>query len=362
MRILRNYILKEMISPFVFSLLGLTGVMLLGNLVRLVQLVVNKGVSILLVLKLFIYLIPFLLSYTLPIACLITVLLTFGRLSSDNEILAIRASGIHMIKIISPLLYLGLVLSLVSVILNDRMVPYAHFASRQALTDIGSKNPGAALEAGTFINAFQGRILFIYHIDGNKMSNIRIYEPQGKDKPTRTIVAKKGEFVPLPEQKKVKLKLIDGTSDEPDLKKPENFFKLNFKTYFLTLDLQQQDKIDKKPKDMTILELMDEIGKFRTLSVETAPLLTEIHKKIALAFAPLIFVLFGLPLAIITHRRQKRVNFLLAFGVVAVYYLLSLGCEALGIQNFLPPEVAMWIPNIIFGGLGILFTYRLCVY
>jgi len=362
MRILRNYILKEMIPPFTISLVGLTGVMLLGNLVRLAQLVVNKGVSIFLVMKLFAYLIPFLLSYTLPIACITTVLLTFGRLSSDNEILAVRASGIKLIKLITPLLYLGLILSLVSIILNDRIVPYAHFASRRAVTDIGSRNPAAALEAGTFINAFKGRILFIYHIDQNKMSNIRIYEPQGKDKPTRTIVAKRGEFVPLPKESKIKLKLMDGTSDEPDLKNPNNFYKLNFKTYFLTLDLQQKEQIDKKPKDMTIQELFNEIGKFEKLSVETAPLLTEINKKIALGFAPLIFILFGLPLAIITHRREKRVNFVMAFGVVAVYYLLSLGAEALGIQNIVSPVAITWVPNILLGGIGILLTYRLCVY
>lgn len=362
MRILRNYILKEMLPPFLISLLGLTGVMLLGNLVRLVQLVVNKGVNIFLVLRLFVYLIPFLLSYTLPIACITTVLLVFGRLSSDNEILAIRTSNIRLIKVITPILYIGLIFSLISIILNDRIIPYTHFASRRALTDIGTHNPAAALEAGTFINAFQGRILFIYHIEQNKMNNIRIYEPQGKDKPTRTIVAKRGEFVPLPKEKKVKLKLMDGSSDEPDLKNPNNFYKLNFKTYFLTLDLAQKEELDKKPKDMTIQELASEMGKFKKLSVETAPLLTEINKKIALSFAPLIFILFGLPVALITQRREKRINFILAFGVVAVYYLLSLGCEALGMQNIVPPAAIMWVPNIIFGGLGILFTYRLCVY
>lgn len=351
-----------MLPPFLISLLGLTGVMLLGNLVRLTQLVVNKGVSIFLVVKLFIYLIPFLLSYTLPIACLTTVLLTFGRLSSDNEILAMRTSNIHLIKVITPLLYLGLIFSLASVVINDRLVPYAHFASRQALTDIGSRNPAAALEPGTFINAFSGRILFIYYIEGNQMANIRIYEPQGKDKPTRTIVAKRGEFVPLPEEKKVKLKLIDGTSDEPDLKNPENFYKLNFKTYFLTLDLKQKSELDKKPKDMTIAELSNQIRRYKGLLVETSPLLTEIHKKAAMAFAPFIFILFGLPLAIITHRREKRVNFVLAFAVVAVYYLSSLGCEALSMQGLVTPAVMMWIPNVLFGGLGILFTYRLCAY
>jgi lipopolysaccharide export LptBFGC system permease protein LptF len=113
---------------------------------------------------------------------------------------------------------------------------------------------------------------------------------------------------------------------------------------------------------MTIRELMEQIHKFQEMRVGIAPLLTEIHKKLALSFAPLIFILFGLPLAIITHRREKKVNFVLGFGVVGIYYLLSLGAEALCMQNLMSPSVGMWIPNVLFGGIGTLLTYRLCVY
>lgn len=334
----------------------------MGNLIRLTDLVINRGVNILLVIRLFIYLVPFLLSYTLPIACLSTILFTFSRLSFDNEILAIRSSGINLAKIASPLILIGLALSLFCIVLNDKIIPYTHFASRKAVTDIGSKNPAAVLEAGTFINSFQNNILFIYGIDGNKLENVRIYQPQGKGKPTRTIVAKKGEFVSYPEEGKIKLKLIDGTSDEPDLKNPNNFFKLNFKVYFETLDLLKNNAVDKKPKDMTIKELVEEINNYKTLNIETAPLFTEIHKKISSAFACLIFILFGLPLAIITHRREKSVNFIMIFLVVASYYLLSIGFETLSIQNLILPAGAMWATNIIMGGIGIILTYRLCEY
>lgn len=362
MKTLRNYILRETVTPFFLSLLVLTGVMLLGNLIRLADLVINRGVSIFLVMKLFVYLIPFLLSYTLPIACLSAVLLTFSRLSSDNEILALRSSGINLIKIATPLIIMSLILSLFCVILNDRIIPYTHFASRKVVTDIGSKNPGAVLEAGIFITAFQNNILFIYKIDGNKMGNVRIYQPQGKGKPTRTIVAKKGEFISYPKEGKIKLKLIDGTSDEPDLKNPNNFFKLNFKTYFQTLDLLKNKELDKKSKDMTIRELSEKINNYKTLSIETAPFLTEIHKKISSAFACLIFVLFGLPLAIVTHRREKSLNFLMIFLVVTSYYLLTIGFEALSIQNILSAGGAMWATNVIMGGIGLILIFRLCEY
>ncbi len=93
MRILRNYILKELLWPFLLSLVIFNFVLLMGNLIKLAELMVNKGVSIIFVLKLFLFLIPSLLSLTIPMAVLTATLLAFGRLASDNEITSMRASG-----------------------------------------------------------------------------------------------------------------------------------------------------------------------------------------------------------------------------------------------------------------------------
>jgi len=336
--------------------------MVLGNLVKIADLVINKGVDIYSVSKLFLFMIPYLLTYALPIAALTAVLLSLGRLSSDNEIIAIRASGINLFKLILPLLTVSLILSLILVFFNDKVIPYAHFASRKTLVEVGVRNPTAALEPGVFINSFEKYILFIYHIDQNKLTNVRIYEPQ-KNKPTRTIVAKKGEFIAIPEKKVVKLKLIDGTSDEPDPENINNFYKLNFKTYFMNLNLAQaQDinKFEKKPKDMTIQELKQEIKKLKKENIDPTPLITEINEKIALAFSCFVFIFLGASLAVITRRREKSINFGIAAIIVGIYYLLLLGSEALSLQGYIDPKIAMWIPNIILGTSGIILTYRLC--
>ncbi len=362
MKILRNYFLKEFIGPLFMALGVLTFVMLLGNLIKIADLVVNKGVDMLNVSKLFMLMIPFLLTYTLPIATLTAVLLSLGRLSSDNEIIAIRASGINLFSLIAPLLIVATILSLILVVFNDRVIPYAHYASRKTLMDIGIKNPTAALEPGVFINNFQKYILFIYRIEDNKMINVRIYEPQ-PGKPTRTIVAKRGEFIALPEKNLVKLKLVDGTSDEPDPDNPMNFYKLNFKTYFMNLNLsdaRNKDNIEKKPKDMTIQELRREIARLKDAHIDPIPLATELNKKVSLAFSCFVFVLLGSSLAIITRRREKSINFGMAFLIVGIYYLLLIGAEALSLQGHLNPALAMWLPNILLGLLGGVLTYRVC--
>ncbi len=365
MKILRDYLIKEFIGPLFLAFGVLTFVMILGNLVKIAELIINKGVDILSVAKLFFFMIPYLFTYTLPIAALVAVLLSLGRLSSDNEIVAIRASGINIFSLALPLLVIGMMLSLLLVICNDRLIPYAHFATRKTLMEVGVKNPTAALEPGVFINSFDKYILFIYSIEDNKLNNIRVYEPQGDDKPARIIVAKKGEFIAIPEKNTLKLKLMDGTADEPDPSNPNTFYKLNFKNYFMTLNLSamnEKGRIEKKPKDMTIQELRDEIASLKKQGVNAAPLITEIHKKVSLAFSCFVFVLLGLPLAIITKRREKSINFGIAFLIVGVFYLLFLGSEAMSLQGYMDPAIAMWLPNIIMGAIGVILTYRLCVY
>jgi LPS export ABC transporter permease LptF len=367
MRILRNYFLKEFLGQLLLALGVLTFVMMLGNLVKIADLVINKGVDIFSVSKVFIFLVPFLLTYTLPIAALSAVLISLGRFASDNEIIIIRASGIHIFRLILPLLTVGLMLSLILVIFNDRIIPYAHYASRKTLIEIGVKNPTAALEPGIFINSFEKYILFIYSIDQrrNRLNNVRVYEPQGDNKPTRTIVAKRGEFIAIPEKKIIKLKLMDGTSDEPDPENPTNFYKLNFKTYFMTLNLgqmQDKDKIEKKPKDMTIKELKNEVRKIEKEGIDPTPLLTEINQKITLAFSCFFFILLGIPLAMLTRRREKSINFGIVFLIVGFYYLMLMGSEALSLEGHFNPNIAMWIPNALLGIIGAVLTYKLCAY
>ncbi len=363
MKILRNYVLREYTGPLFLSLGVLTFVMILGNLVKLAELIIKKGVDFYSVAKLFFFMTPYLITYTLPIATLIAVLLSLGRLSGDNEIIAIRASGINAFLVALPLLTISLILSLILVIFNDRFIPYAHYASRKTLTEIGIKNPTAALEPGVFINSFQNYVLFIYAIDQNKLSNVRVYEPQGAGKPTRIIVAKKGEFIAIPEKNMIKLKLMDGTADEPDPDNPSNFYKLNFRTYYMSLNLahaQDKDAVEKKPKDMTIKELKNEVENLKKQKIDPAPLYTEINKKIALAFSCFVFTLLGMPLAIITRRREKSINFGIAVIIVLIYYLLLIGSETLSLQGFVPPGLSMWLPNIIFGIIGAYLTHRLC--
>src|SRR5580704_2339729 len=255
MRILRNYILRECFQPFVLSITVLTSVFLLGYLPQLANKVINNGVSVTAMSQVFLYYIPILLGYTLPIACLITVILALGHMSSENEILAMRASGIHLIRLLIPLIVTGIALCLVVYILNDRIIPESYDAQTRILQETGSQDPSAMLEPGSFINAFDKYIIFIYRMDGDLLYGVRIYEP-APNKPTETIIAEQGEFVHVPGRDQLMLKLLNGTSDQPDLQNPNNFYKLNFQQSFITMDLsKKKTRGEKKSRAMTLLEL-----------------------------------------------------------------------------------------------------------
>ena len=358
MKILRTYILKEHLGPFLVTLSGLTVVMLVGNIIKLADLVITKGVSIFDIVRLLLYLIPYLLSFTVPIAALIAIIMAFGRLSSDYELIAMRASGVAPARLLVPLLVAALVVSGGVLLLNDRVIPSAHLAFRRQLKAIGVKQPTAYLEAGAFIREFTPYILFIYHIEGKTLYNVRIYEPQPNG-PTRTTLATRGEFEPLPKEQGVRLKLYEGTSDEWDLTNPGSFYKAAFNSYSMTLTTNTKgNQVGKKFGEMTFGELAREQRVMQAQGIDPLPLALEFHRKIASSFATMIFVLFGLAMGLRLHHHERLMVFVWVLGLTIAYYLGAIGMDAIAIKGHIPAWLAMWLPNLVGSVWGGVQLYR----
>lgn len=353
MRTLRVYILQEHLGPFLVTMGGLTTVLLVGNIIKFTDLVISKGVSIFDVIRLVLYLIPYMLSFTVPMACLIAMVLAFGRLSTDYELIAMRASGVSTARLIMPVLVVGVILSTLLLIINDRVVPASHLAFRRQLKAIGIKRPTAYLEAGTFIKEFPPYVIFVYHVDGDHLNNIRIYEPQPNG-PTRTIIADRGKFEPLPNRRGVKLLLFDGTVDESDPQHPGSFFKVTFEQNTITLRSDQDDpeRIGKKLKELTFKELTAERARLAAEGIEPLPLSLELHRKIASAFAVAVFMAFGLAFGLRLHHHERLTTYLWVLGVFILYYLGSVGMNAMALKGWLPAWLAMWMPNLVGGAIG----------
>ena len=348
MRILRAYVLREHTAPFLVTMGGLTAVLLVGNIIKFTELVIAKGVSAVDILRLLLYLIPHLLGFTVPMACLVAMTLAFGRLSSDYELIAMRASGVAPIRLVFPLLLVGLVFSGLLLINSDRIVPESHLAFRKQLKAIGLKQPAAYLEAGTFIKEFPPYVIFLYRVDGQKLQHVRIYEPHPNG-PTRTIIAERGVFERLPGRAGVQLKLFDGTVDERDPLHPGSFYKVTFTTYAIRLNTDQDDpeRLGKKLKELTFKELAAERKQLGAEGIDTLPVSLELHRKIASAFAAVVFVAFGLAFGLRLHHHERLIGYVWVLAVFIAYYLISIGMNTVALKGWLAPWLAMWMPNLL---------------
>ena len=363
MRILRNYVLGEMGYFFVSCLFILTFLLVSGSvLTKTADLVINWGVDATLLGRLFLYSTPFLFNYTIPMSVLVAVLFSFGKMSGDHEITAMRASGISLWRITRPVLIAAFALSLVSFIINDRLSSESHYKVRQISAEIGMKTPASILEEGVFIKQFQGMVVFIHRITRDGLSGVRIYQPQDQGA-TRTIVAERGEIVTLPEKNRVQLKLMNGTTDEPDPDNPQKFYKLHFDTYHLPLDLSNykyREPVFKKTKEMSVKELRAEYARLRSEHNFVAyDVLAEVHRKIAMSFSVFVFALIAMPLGLVTKRGEKSVGFAVALVLSSVYWGLFMGVTALAQTGTVPAFIALHLPNLLFAAVAVFMLRRL---
>lgn len=363
MRILKNYIVQEWFSLFLLALLIVSFVLVVGNIVKLVEMVVAKGVAPGDVFKLFLYLLPSLLVFSIPISMLTATLLSVGRMAYDNEITAIRSSGISLYPLFFTLLLIGLLFGFICLYFNDTLIPESHYNTRKLLKDIGVKKPTTYLEEKTFIKAFKNHIIFIYKINEDKLEDVRIYQPQGDDKPTRTIVSEWGEFISIPDKGAIKLALKHGVADEPSFENPEVFYKVRFSTYYLTLYLDQAVEsgkgLDKKVSDMTINELRLEINKMKRMQIDARPLLVGLYEKFSLSVSGLLFILIGVPLALRVRRRERSLGFGISIIIcLAYYFLMALG-EGLALRNKITPFAGVWLANFALLFIGIFLTIKI---
>ena len=359
MRLLRTYVLQEHAAPFFVTMSGLTAVLLVGNLVKFAELVVAKGVSIFDIIRLIIYLIPFMLTFTIPMACLVAMILAFGRLSSDYELIAMRASGVAPARLISPMMIVGLIFAFTLVVVNDRLVPASRLAFRRQLKTIGIEQPTAYLESGAFIKDFPPYVIFVYQVEGKRLINIRIYEPQPNG-PTRTIIADHGGFERLANKRGVELHLHDGTIDEWDPNHPGTFYKATFTEYTMTLQTSSDDpdRIGKKIKEMTLKELSSEQRGLKAQGIETLPVSLEIHRRIAGPFAVIVFVLFGLALGLRLQHHEKLTSYAWVLGIFISYYLIVIGMSAIALKGWVPAWFSMWAPNLIGSCISVPLVYQ----
>ena len=299
--------------------------------------------------------------FTIPIALLISILIAIGRLSSDNEITALKTSGISLMQMYYPVAIASLITFIFTIIISYFIVPQSNFATKRLLFNVLQQNASIGIKEKVFNDDFKGFLIYAEKISANKnymegvvVSDKRIIGEQN------TIFAKKAFLVSDPESMIVKLKLEDGSihTVSSNLK---NYRKIDFKSYDIKLDLSAAlanfDESAKSSKDMTMSELLKEMKKPGINEKENRELAVEVHKKFSIPLSCIFFGIIALPLGIRSHRSVKSRGFAVGLIVVIFYYLLRIGGEALAEIGYLSIAIGVWTPNILFALIGICLFY-----
>lgn len=360
-KIIDRYIFKEIAFPFIIILLVLTFVLLMGRILQIMDLFVNKGVSLFIITKIIVLLMPSFLLFTIPIACLISILIAMGRLSADNEITALKTSGISLLRMYYPVAVASLIAFLFTIGISYFVMPHTNFATKRLLFNVVKKNANIGIKEKVFNDDFKGFLIYADKIppDENYMEGIVVSDKRLINE-QNTILAERATLASDPESMIVALKLENGSihTVSADLKK---YRKINFKSYDIKLDLSTTlasfDESAKSGKDMSMSELLVKAQKPGLKERERRELYIEANNRFSIPVACIFFGIIALPLGIRSHRSVKSRGFAVGLIVVVFYYLLRMGGEALALTGQVPVAAGVWTPNILFAVFGIYFFY-----
>jgi len=222
MNTLSRYLVRESLGPFLFGLAIITIVLVMDFLVDIMNLIINKGLGIALVLEIFALNLAWMLALAVPMAVLVAVLMTFGRLSSDNEITACKSCGISFSRLLFPMLAAGLVLTLAMIWFNDRVLPESNHRARMLLTDVTRKKPTWSLEENIFLDHFEGYSIKVRTIarKTSEIEEIIVIQTANKE---RIITAREGLIYFSPDGSMLMLELENGEILEVDSKNPDGY-------------------------------------------------------------------------------------------------------------------------------------------
>lgn len=359
--LINRYIFKELAAPFVISVGILTAIFLLTSIPKLIGLVVNYGVENLVVLKFILFITPSFLIYTIPISFLISVIITYSRLSADSEIIAMKASGLSISRISSPVILMALLTYIISSFFTIYAFPWGNISSRRLIYDIARSKATIGLRERVFNDAFDGLMLYVTHIKPESGQMEGIFLSDRRDgKNNNIIVAKKGVISSEQQTMKVIMRLFNGAIHRSENK--ELYEIVTFNTYDLILNLKEgkvkNPGTSKTNKDLTVKQLKRRIADIKREGRDTAPYIIDLHKRFALPASVFVFGLLGIPLGIQRVRTTRFTGFGIGLGIVLVYYLLATALESLGEKGLLNPILAVWGTDVVMGISAIYLFYR----
>lgn len=363
MKILDRYILREMTSSFFLGLTTFTFILLMNKILRLVELIVNRGIGVGVVLQLLLFILPYSLVVTIPMATLLATLAAFGRLAADGEVVALKAAGVSLYRLTLPALAFATGAYLATLAITVSVLPFTNHAFKSLVFQMTRSRAAVALQEGVFNSDFEGLILFVEHIDRDTQTLDGVFLIDARQpREQRVIIARQGRLSSDPERMALTLELSGGYLHISPTDSPGRYRVLSFDTYQLGLNVSQTlaEPLE-RPKgnqEMTLTELREHIEDARRAGQNWRPYAVEFHKKLAIPVSCLLFGLVGPSLGAWIRRGGRGTSLALSVAFALLYYVLIVGGESLADRGLVPPAAAMWAPNVLLALLGIVLFRR----
>jgi lipopolysaccharide export system permease protein len=351
-KIVDRYIFKELIEPFLFGLGSFTAILSASMILfELVRAVVLRGMPLLVALQLFVYRLPAIIVYIFPMAMLLAALLTFSRLSHDSEIIAFKASGVSLYRLIIPVLVLGLLVSGANLLFSEIVVPESNRAAKSLLVETSTKTQ-PKLQKNVFMPELdQGvlkRIFYAATIKGDAMSDVIVQEFDSGQL-AQIITAKEARWQSGKNSWLFKNGIIYLIAESGEYKHLIKFDEQTIAIKYSPADFLSGDR---NPDDMTIAQLKDYIALKEKMGAETTDWKIQLNMKMSIPFASLVFALLGAPLGLSPRRASSSIGLGLSILVIFFYYIVTFISMAIGETKLIFPGLSAWLPNFITGYVG----------
>ena len=354
-RVLGRYVFKEIATPFVLGTFILSFVALMPQVLRLAEQVLAFGVDLYGFLLLISYLLPPVLLFVVPAAFLLAVLVAFGRLSADSEIIAIRAGGVSLWQLLPPVLLLGVLASVVTAGMSAFGEPWGRSSVTSFIYKLGETKAAGLVRERTFNDDFFGLVVYADAVSPKESRLSNVFLADQRDPKQRFAVhAREGLVIADPETRSIVLRLVDGTVDHLGVAGAPvtrvTFERMDYNVLPDTTKQAGRDPYEMYPMELySYLVAKGEKAKGREWMA--------FHKKFAYPVSALLMGILGIALGISDPRHGKGRGYLYGLAAMILYYLLVRFGDSFGEQKVIPPLAAAWLPNVVFFALGMwLFT------
>lgn len=357
LRITDRYILREVIPPFVLGLFVFTFLLMIPPIMTVAEDLIAKGVDTLTILRIMGTLLPQGLGVTIPMALLLGVLMGLGRLSSDRETVALQACGVSVLRMLYPLLLLGGGAAAAACYVLVVALPDANQAFREITFRTVAGRAEGEVKPRVFYEDFPNVMLYVRDVSpaGDGWRDVFLADMRKARQPD-VYVAARGRVVLDPDARTVDIVLRDGTGHGVDADDPAIYEVHAFEEIVIGLDPETvfpRTGPQRGYAELALPQLRREAARLRELGLSPHAPIMEMHRKFSIPAACIVFVLIGVGLGVTSRKDGRLASFAPGIIVIFAYYVMMYGAEAMAKGALVPAHLAMWLPNIVLGLVGL---------